>query len=542
MTIGLPLTIPNSFVRTARWFGDGEAVVDSATRLPYAELDALSPRAVALFASLGAVPGEPLALLCPPSAIYLVAWLGAVRLGALPMALHTRESAATLAAVCRRMGARLLVYDAAMEDLAAGIAAAHPQPLACVEALSALPPKRSGMFTPAASIPDDLNAGRPEIALAQPAENDPAVIVLSSGTTSVPKGIVHTHRGFVENARTNLHLYQGLLPRDRSVVPLSTAFIGCYNGWFPFFNAGACTIFMEHFDLAEVPKLVREERATHVFLTPTLWRRILNAEDAGENFRSVRLIGFAAEPMDAATLKRLRERISPNIVQVYGSTEIGAAATCISANEMLGERLISVGRPLVNSDIRVVTPGGKPDQSVPTGQVGEVLISSPSLAAEIWADPEATTAAFVVEGNRRWWRSRDLGRLDADGYLYLEGRRDDMIISGGINIMPARVEDVLLAHPGVAECAVVGVPSAEWGEEVQAFIVGRDPNLDAAAIEVHVRGSELSPYQRPRVYHFVGELPRTSTNKVLRRTLRETALGLRSVKSETTTTPSTGKI
>jgi fatty-acyl-CoA synthase len=337
-------------------------------------------------------------------------------------------------------------------------------------------------------------------------------------------------------------MYQGILPTDRSLVPLSTAFIGCYNGWFPFFNAGACTIFMEHFDLAEVPKLVREERATHVFLTPTLWRRILNAEDAGENFRSVRLIGFAAEPMDAATLKRLRERISPNIVQVYGSTEIGAAATCISADEMLGERLISVGRPLVNSDIRVVTPGGKPDQSVPTGQVGEVLISSPSLAAEIWADPEATTAAFVVEGNRRWWRSRDLGRLDADGYLYLEGRRDDMIISGGINIMPARVEDVLLAHPGVAECAVVGVPSAEWGEEVQAFIVGRDPKLDAAAIDVHVRGSELSPYQRPRVYHFVGELPRTSTNKVLRRTLRETALGLRSVKSETTTTPSTGKI
>jgi long-chain acyl-CoA synthetase len=174
----------------------------------------------------------------------------------------------------------------------------------------------------------------------------------------------------------------------------------------------------------------------------------------------------------------------------------------------------------------VVTPGGNPDQSVPPGDVGEVLISSPSLAAEIWGDPEATAAAFLIDGDRRWWRSRDLGRLDADGYLYLEGRRDDMIISGGINIMPARVEDVLLAHPGVAECAVVGVPNPDWGEEVQAFIVGRDPKLDAAAMDVHVRGSELSPYQRPRVYHFVAELPRTSTNKVLRRTLRETALGL----------------
>ena len=542
MSVGLPLTIPNAFARNARWFAAGEAVVDSGTRLTYADLEALSLRAAALFASLGAEPGKPLALLCPPSAIYLVAWLGAVRLGALPMALHTRESAATLAGICRKMRPSILVCDASMEDLAAGLWVHYPELNALVEARSALPAKQSGAVNVAASIPDDLENVEPKARLATPEVDDPAMIVLSSGTTSLPKGVVHTHRSLIENARSNLYMYQGILPGDRSLVPLSTAFIGCYNGWFPFFNAGACTIFMEHFDLAAVPRLVRDERATHVFLTPTLWRRILNAEDTGANFRSVRLIGFAAEPMDAATLKRLRERISPNIVQVYGSTEIGAAATCITAEEMLGERLISVGRPLVNGDIMIVTPGGTPDQCAPAGEIGEVLISSPSLAAEIWGDPEATAAAFVSDGDRRWWRSRDLGRLDAEGYLYLEGRRDDMIISGGINIMPARIEDVLLAHPGVAECAVVGVPSAEWGEEVQAFIVGRDPKLDAAAIEVHVRSSELSPYQRPRIYHFVPELPRTSTNKVRRRTLRETALGLRSARSETITVQSTGKI
>jgi acyl-CoA synthetase (AMP-forming)/AMP-acid ligase II len=542
MSVGLPLTIPNAFARNARWFAGGEAVVDSATRLTYADLDALSLRAATLLASLGAEPGKPLALLCPPSAIYLVAWLGAVRLGALPMALHTRESAATLAAICRKMQPRVLVYDSSMEELASGLSAHYPELGALIEAHSALPAKRAGAARPAAAIPDDLNGIEPTVRLATPREDDPAIIVLSSGTTSVAKGVVHTHRGLIENARSNLYMYQGILSGDRSLVPLSTAFIGCYNGWFPFLNAGACTIFMEHFDLTEVPRLVREERATHVFLTPTLWRRILNAEDAGTNFRSVRLIGFAAEPMDAATLKRLRERISPNVVQVYGSTEAGAAATSITAEEMLGERLVSVGRPLVNSEIRIVVPGGKPDQSVRCGEVGEVLISSPSLAAEIWGDPEATAAAFVIDGERRWWRSRDLGRMDDGGYLYLEGRRDDMIISGGINIMPARVEDVLLAHPGVAECAVVGVPSPQWGEEVQAFIVGRDPKLDAAAMELHVRASELSAYQRPRVYHFVRELPRTSTNKVLRRTLRETALGLSSAKTKTDSIQSTGKI
>jgi fatty-acyl-CoA synthase len=524
MSVGLPLTIPNALARAARWFGDGEAVVDSAARLSYAELDVLSRRAAALFAKLGAVPGEPLALLCPPSAIYLVAWLGAVRVGALPMALHTRESAATLTAVCRKMQPSLLVYDASMEGLAARIAAGYPPLRACVEAVSAVPARPTGGFAASASIPADLDRTLPDPPQTWPAEDDPAVIVLSSGTTSVPKGVVHTHRSFIENARTNLHLYQGLLPRDRSLVPLSTAFIGCYNGWFPFLNAGACTIFLQRFELGDLVRKVSSERATHVFLTPTLWRRLLNASEAGADFSSVRLIGFAAEPMDAPTLRRLRENISPNVVQMYGATETGAAAACITAEEMVGDRLVSVGRPLLNSDLRVVIPGGGPRDEVPPGETGEVLVSSPSLAAGIWRDPEATTASFIADGDRRWWRSRDLGRLDRGGYLYLEGRRDDMIISGGINIMPARIEEVLLAHRGVAECAVVGVPDPEWGERVQAFVVRADPALDAAALEHHIRASDLSPYQRPRAYSFVTELPRTATNKVLRRALRETAV------------------
>ena len=542
MTVGLPLTIPNAFARAARWFGDGEAVVDSTTRLTYTELDVLSRRAAALFAALGAEPGEPLALLCPPSAIYLVAWLGAVRLGALPMALHTRESASTLAAVCRKMGPSLFVYDASLEGLAAGITAGYPQLRACVEAVSAVPPKRSGAFTAAARIPADLAGATSDPPLARPAEDDPAVIVLSSGTTSAPKGVVHSQRGFIENARTNLYLYQGLSPRDRSLVPLSTAFIGCYNGWFPFLHAGACTIFMEHFDLGDLVRRVTAERATHVFLTPTLWRRLLNADEPGADFGSVRLIGFAAEPMDAPTLKRLRDKISPNAVQMYGSTEIGAAATCITADEMIGERLVSVGRPLLNGDLRVVVPGGGPGDEVASGETGEILVSSPSLAVGIWRDPAATTLSFVADGDRRWWRSRDLGRLDAGGYLYLEGRRDDMIISGGINIMPARVEEVLLAHRGVAECAVVGVPDPEWGEQVQAFVVRGDPALDAATLDRHIRASELSPYQRPRAYTFVAELPRTSTNKVLRRALREAAMRAAAPSdSETAPTQSTGQ-
>jgi long-chain acyl-CoA synthetase len=171
-----------------------------------------------------------------------------------------------------------------------------------------------------------------------------------------------------------------------------------------------------------------------------------------------------------------------------------------------------------------VEPGGGPGDEVPRGETGEVLLTGPSLAAGIWDDPEMTAKAFIANGDRRWWRSRDLGRVDAEGFLYIEGRADDMIISGGINIMPARVEDVLLSHPGVAECAVVGVAHAEWGEQVQAFVVASDPTLDASALDRHVRRSELSAYQRPRAYRFIAELPRTATNKVSRRILREQAV------------------
>ena len=524
MTVGLPLTIPNTFARAARWFGSGEAVVDSVTRLTYTELDVLSGRAAQLFTSLGALPGRPIALLCLPSAIYMVAWLGAIRMGALPMALHTRESTATLSAICGKMEPSLFVYDASLAEPAAAVAASYSASIAYIEASSAVPPRRIRGFHPAARIPEQLTDALAVGPNATPAEDDPAVIVLSSGTTTIPKGIVHTHRGFIENARTNLYLYQGLSARDRSLVPLSTAFIGCYNGWFPFLNAGGCTIFMEQFELGEVPRKVAAEGATHVFLTPTLWRRLLNADAQSADFRSVRLIGFAAEPMDATTLTRLRETVSPNLVQMYGSTEIGAAATCMTADEMIGDRLLSVGRPMINGDLRLVRPGGGPHEEVGPGEIGEILISSPSLAAEVWRDPEMTASVFIEDGQRRWWRSRDLGRLDAGGYLYLEGRRDDMIISGGINVMPARVEDVLLAHDGVAECAVVGVPDPEWGERVQAFVVRRDPKLSADILERHVRGSDLSSYQRPRAYSFVTELPRGSTNKVLRRVLRERGL------------------
>jgi fatty-acyl-CoA synthase len=524
MTTAAPLTVAAAFERTVRWFADADAVVDSGTRLTFQALEDRSARAASVLAKHGARPGVPVAILAAPSAAYLVAWLGVVRLGAIPAVLHVRESATALARACERIAPGLLVYDAALEGLATRTAGTAASIRTTIRFRSALAPEPDGLARPVADFSEDLDGADTGFPQHSANEDDPAVIVLSSGTTSVAKGVVHTNRSLVEMARTDLYLCGGIRPSDRSVVPLSTAFIGCYNGWLPFLNAGACTIFMERFDIERLARLVAAERASHVFLTPTLWRRFLNADIADLDFRSVRQIGFAAEIMDQATLERLRERISPDIVQMYGSTETGAAATCNFADDMIGPRLVSVGRPMPNGDIRVVTPGGGPADEVSPGETGEILVTSPSLATGIWNDPAATEASFVSDGTRRWWRSRDLGRIDRGGFLFIEGRHDDMIISAGINVMPALVEDALLKHPSVRECAVIGVPHPDLGEQIVAFVVAADPTLDAAALDRHLLASELSPYQRPRSYTFVNELPRTPTNKVSRKVLREEAI------------------
>ncbi|MBI4921507.1 MAG: acyl--CoA ligase [Devosia nanyangense] len=517
------LTVAAAFRRVVHWRGDHEAAIDSRTRLTYRELDDLSDRCAALLRARGVPQGAPVALLLPASCIYLVAWLGAIKAGAVPMALHLRESTKQLAEICRNIGPAALVYDATMEDAAREIEAACRSITAVVRAVTALSQEHPSPVHAVPTIPDDLLQYAAGALPIETVETDPAIIVLSSGTTSVPKGVVHTHRSLLELARTDVYLYGGLRPSDRTLVPLSPAFIGGYNGWYPFLNAGGCVVFMERFGIEALAEKLTRERITHLFLTPTLWRRLLKVDLPGADFSALRQIGSGAEIMDAETLTGLRERLCPNVVQVYGSTETGAGGTCIFADEMTDGRLVSVGRPMVNGDLRIVRPGGSPAEELPPGEVGEILLTGPSLAAGIWGNPELTASLFSEHDGQRWWRSRDLGRIDADGYLFVEGRSSDMIISGGINIMPAPIEEVLLAHPGVAECAVVGVVHPEWGERVEAFIVRTTVHLAADDLDRHVLNSDLSPYQRPRLYRFVDELPRTPTNKINRTTLRHLA-------------------
>ena len=221
--------------------------------------------------------------------------------------------------------------------------------------------------------------------------------------------------------------------------------------------------------------------------------------------------------IDGPTLEKIRTQISPNIINIYGTTEtLLCGGTMMFSKDMTPERIESVGKPLLNGEIRIIEPGGTIDDILPANQEGEIIVSGPSVSNEMWADPALTRKVFE-DG---WWHSGDLGYLDEDHFLYIKGRIDDMIISGGINIMPSTIEQAILDHPGVSEVAVVGLPDEQWGQKVTAFVCLKDASTTAEQLAEFVEQSELSQYQRPREYRFLEELPKGPTGKLSRKLLR----------------------
>jgi len=504
--------------RAARWYPTRDAVVDLVQRLTYSELQDQVRRMAALLHSLGVRKGDRVALLLHPSVAHVTALFGAVELGAIPCALHLRESPELLQAVTERLSPRVLVYDAALDDLAAELRRRVPLITGAVRAASAVATPEQLEAGSDPLIPRDLEHWELDFETMPIAEDETAAIVLSSGTTGVPKGIMHSHRGLIESARGGAQLWR-INARSSIINQSTTAFIGWYNCSLPFMNACSKIVFLNRWD----PKLYLEtcerEQTSVAFLVPTMWRMLLKLPVEDYDLGAIRLAGYAGEPIDAGTLSAIQKRICPDVLNMYGTTETGSCAggTVLYAEDIVDERrLASVGKPFINADLRVVKPGGSPEDEVAPGEQGEVLIRGPSVAQQVWDEPEVARRIF----DGPWWRSGDLGVLDDERFLYLHGRIDDMIVSGGINILPNEIEEAVMSHPAVLEAAAIGVPDEELGQHVAAFVSTSD-DVSTDELDAHVLGTGLSRYKRPRQYHFVSELPRGSTGKINRRALRQ---------------------
>src|ERR1043166_346324 len=347
--------------------------------------------------------------------------------------------------------------------------------------------------------------------------SDIQLLVYSSGTTGLPKGVVWTHATTFASCAAKIIDF-ALLSNDATVVFGPLFHVGpLMDLAVPLLLRGGKLVIgaTTGFDPAQLLRTAAREGATIITVYPTMWRRVLALPDLDDyDVSSLRLLFTGGEPTPIPVLRMIYQRFPhAGFINTYGSTESGPITTFLRPEDNLA-KIGSVGKPSFGVELRIVDDSDRP---LSRGAVGELVVRSPFVCAGYWERPDET--AFATRGG--WWHTGDLARQDEEGFVWIEGRKKDMIISGAENIYPIEVEQVIATLPGVAEVAVVGVPDAEWGEAVMAYIVRQSGEaLEASQVVEHCR-RYLASYKKPRHIAFVEALPRTTVNKVAKAKLRE---------------------
>ncbi len=482
--------------RTVTW----GAMYDNATHL-----------ASALAAS-GVVAGERVAFLDRNCIEYFEVLFGCALMGAVSVAVNWRQTPAEMAGVVEDAGAGVLFhgadYQAAVKEMAAMVTTVrHRVPLG-----------ELADWRDAASEPSPVDPGF------EPEPGDVVTQLYTSGTTGLPKGVMISADNLatiLSNAGDLFHIGEDTV----SMVAMPVFHIGG-TGWaLSGMSRGGHSVVVRDIDPVAILRIIEVHRVTETFVVPAVLMLLLaTPELATADVRSLRTVFYGASPISENVLVRSMQSLGCEFVQLYGLTETTGAITALVAadHDPDGPRaglLRSAGRPFDHVELKIVDPATGGER--PPGEVGELLTRSPQNMLGYWNKPDETAAVVTGEG---WFRTGDAGWLDEEGYLFLHDRIKDMIVSGGENIYPAEVENALLAHPSVADAAVIGVPDDRWGETVKAIVV-RAPGAsgDDEALTADILAAtrdRLAHYKCPTSIDFRQELPRNPSGKVLKRDLR----------------------
>ncbi len=446
--------------------------------------------------------GDRVAFLCDPSVDHATMWNGAVKAGCTVSNLHTKVAPDILRYCIDELRPRVLVLDETYSERFRETV--RGEITTNLDAIVTLGAPRADDEIPRSTFLDADDPAEPDI-LVNP--TDIAGVLWTSGTTGLPKGWCHTSRGLVLKALK----IDNVARSTRSPQIYSPGFAAWWASSIPALVCGGTMFFLRDWSPGEYLELIEARELTRAGLVPTMWREILRRDDFDEyDLSSLESVGASGERLDANTLEAIRERVCEDVSNAYAATEVNA--NHITNEEMDGERIRSVGRPIPGTRIRIVPEDGDPDEQLPPGEVGEIIVKGEDRAVWAWGDTAKTEDVF----RDGWWYSGDLGYQDEDGYLFLEGRADFMILSKGIKVYPVPVEERLNAYPGVEEAAVVGVDDEEYGEMVTAVVCRSDPSVTAETLDEWCLEAEvLARHERPREYHFVGEdLPKTATEKL----------------------------
>ena len=481
------------------------AIVDGELRLTYAQwLDRIE-RVAAALASVGLGHGDHLVTVLSNRFEAATLHWACQMLGVVVTPLNWRATRDDIEYCLRDADARAIAYEGLTQAAARG--APQAEKIVRIAVGEATADAGTHAFAAMLDAPPDRRGP-------QARADDTSVMLYTSGTTGRPKGVPRRHRQ--ERAAAVAHVAQNFYARGEvtlGVMPLyhtmgvrSLLAMALVDGCF------AC---LPRFDAARALAIIEAERVTNLYLVPTLYHDLLShPRFAGTDVSSVAKLGFAGAPMSAGLLKRVDAAFRPKLfVNHYGSSEIYTFTIEPDAAAKPG----SAGKAGINQRVRVVKFGAQsPDALAAIGEEGQIVadVTSDEAFDGYWRRPEADAKA--IRGG--WYFSGDTGYVDAQNDLFVTGRVDDMIISGGENISPVDIESVLSLHAGVDEVAVAGLPDERWGQRVVAF-VKRKASVDGEALDAHCRASQLANYKRPREYVFVREIPKSPVGKILRRKL-----------------------
>jgi len=489
--------LPSLVARHARARPRAPALDCEGERLDWAAFDARAERAAAALQRDGGVPGQVVAVCAATSADYVVLFVGALRAGLAIAPLAPGSTPAQLAAMVADSGAIRVFVDGTVAP------ALHEQPLAA-------PVTRLD----GDAFEDWLAPGAPRAVAIEAAW--PFNLIYSSGTTGTPKGIVQPHA--MRWAHIRRAALSGYGPETVALIATPLYSNTTLVAVVPTLAFGGCLVLMPKFDAARYLQLAEHHRATHTMLVPVQYQRLMaHADFEAHDLSAFRFKSCTSAPFAAALKADVVRRWPGALVEYYGMTEGGG--TCVLQAHLFPHKLHTVGQPVEGHDMRLIDEAGR---ELPPGATGEVVGRSPGMMTGYHNQPVKTAEAeWFDDQGRRYIRSGDIGRFDDDGFLVLLDRRKDMVISGGFNLYPSDLEAVLREHPAVADCAVVGVPSVQWGETPVAWVVPRaGSNIEAEPLREWAN-ARLGRTQRLAGLRLTAELPRSAIGKVLKRELRE---------------------
>ncbi len=495
------MNIAKNLQRAAFHFPTQPAVVEGSREISFLEFSQESNRVATALIEMGVRPGDSVALCAPNSYHWLVFYFGAMAAGAVAVTLSNSLTRSELIQILDDAQPKILfTEDERLNDLGQRPDRPYLEKIVSNEG--------------DISYKELIGKGTPSFKVIERDRTDTAAVLYTGGTTGTPKGVMLTHENLMISAH-NISYHERSTHTDCALcfLPLNHVFAQVHIVNATIYSGGRVVI-QPSFDLENVLHTIGKNRVTKFYAVPTIYIRLLSIDDLKEKLGSLRYCFSAAASMASEVVREWKERTGLNIHESYGMTE---SAAMVTYNHYYRHVIGSVGTPVSTIEVQIRDLAGN---VLKTGAEGEICIRGPNIMKGYLNKPKETRAAFW-EG---WFRSGDIGVFDKNGYLFIVDRLKDMVITGGENVYPREIEEVLYTRPEVEECAVIGLPDREYGERVTAFIIPKkDLQIDPADLKSYLK-TKLSSFKVPKEFISVADLPRSAAGKILKRELKKKAL------------------